>query len=74
MIKSIIAAGLLLSIAAPAAEAGHRHRRNRNVPQSSYVFVAPWGISWGHHPRQPKVRINQNCVWKPWSNRTVCRY
>lgn len=72
MIKALIAASLILTIGAPAAEARHRHRRH--VPQNSYVFVTPWGISWGHHPRQPRVRINQNCVWKPWKNRTVCRY
>ena len=70
MIKALIAAGLMLGISTPAAEARHRH----HVPQNSYVVVGPWGISWGYRPKQPKVRINQNCVYKPWSNRTVCRY
>ena len=73
MIKALLAASLVLGIAAPAAHAGHRHRRHY-VPQNSYVFVTPWGISWGERPRQPRVRINENCVWKPWKNRTVCRY
>ena len=70
MIKALIAAGLMLGITAPAAEARHRH----HVPQNSYVYVSPWGISWGYRPRQPKIRINQNCVYKPWVNKTVCRY
>ena len=74
MIKALIAAGLILGFAAPAAHAGHRQPRRYHVPQSSYVFVSPWGISWGHHPRQPRVRINENCVWKPWKGRTICRY
>ena len=72
MIKALIAAGLMLGIATPAVQAGHRHRPY--VPQNSYVVVGPWGISWGYRPKQPKVRINQNCVYKPWTNRTVCRY
>ena len=72
MIKALIAASLILAVGAPAAQAGHRHRRY--VPQKSVIVWTPWGISWGHQPRQPKIRITENCVYKPWTNRTVCRY
>ena len=67
-----LVAGAFLTIGAPAAEAHGRNRRY--VPQKSYVVFSPWGISWGQRVRQPRVRINESCVWKPWSNRTVCRY
>ena len=50
----------------------HRRHRHRHVPQRSYVVVRPFGIFWGQ--RQPKVRISDNCVWKPWKQQTVCRY
>ena len=72
MIKALIAAGLVLAIGAPAANAGHRDRRY--VPQRPVVVWTPWGISWHQRPRQPKIRITENCVYKPWTNKTVCRY
>ena len=72
MIKALIAASLALGFAAPAAHAGHRHRFY--TPHRSVVVWSPWGISWGYRPRQPRIRVTENCVYKPWANKTVCRY
>ena len=72
MIKALIAASLALGFAVPAAHAGHPHRRY--VPQRSVLVWTPWGISWRYQPRQPKIRVTENCVYKPWVNKTVCRY
>ena len=53
-------------IAAPASahkrHRGHRHRT---------VVVTPW---FGFWRPQPRVRLNGNCVYKPWTNKTICRY
>ena len=70
MIKALIAASLALGFAVPAAHAGHRH----HVVRRPVVVWSPWGISWGYRPRQPKIRVTENCVYKPWANKTVCRY
>jgi len=59
----------LLLFAAPAeAHNKHRHRTR------TQVVIAPWGFSYWYAPRQPRIRLSENCVYKPWKDRTVCRY
>ena len=66
MIKLLPLLGLLF-FAAPA----EAHNRDRHYqPQ----FWITWQTGNHFHPRQPKIRINEHCVWKPWKNKTVCRY
>ena len=67
MIKLLPLLGLLL-FAAPA----EAHRRYNYHPVPGVWFT--WQTGNHHHPRQPRIRINENCVWKPWKNKTVCRY
>ena len=69
MLNIILAAVLASAALAAPAEAHKRHRHHRH---QRTVVVSPWFISW--RARQPRVRISENCVWKPWNNRTVCRY
>ena len=59
----------VLFFAAPA-EAHNRNRHYHYQPQ----FWFTWQTGHYHNPRQPKIRINEHCVWKPWKNKTVCRY
>ena len=69
--KSIILAGLLLGMAHGTAVEAHPRHKHNHVRQS--VVVTQWGFHWVAQ-RPPKVRLNRNCVWKPWNNRTVCKY
>ena len=71
MPKLILASILALVAFAAPAEAHNRHRHHKHQRQAT-VFISPWAFGWQVH--RPRVRINQNCVWKPWNNRTVCRY
>ena len=57
------------TIFASNAEAHNRHRGHRHRT----VVVTPWFSFW-QRPIQPRVRISDHCVYKPWTNRTVCRY
>ena len=66
MLKLLALLGLLL-FAAPA-EAHNRHQHYQ--PQIWFT----WQTGNYNHPRQPRIRINEHCVWKPWKNKTVCRY
>ena len=71
MTKLLFAIPLLLLGALPAE--AHRGQRHRHVPAPQYRLIC------GQHGcavkfKQPKVRVSENCVWKPWSNTTVCRY
>ena len=50
--------------AAPA----EAHRRHYHGP-----FIV-WQTGHQHHPRQPKVRLDEHCVWKPWKQKIVCKY
>ena len=70
--KNILISGLLFGIAFGMAAPAEAHKRHRHHRHQRTVVVSPWFISWG--ARQPRVRISENCVWKPWNNRTVCRY
>ena len=67
MFKLLPLLGLLLFAAPVNAHPGHQHTVTPNVWLS-------WQTGNHFHPRQPKIRINENCVWKPWRNKTVCRY
>lgn len=72
--KNILISGFLLGMAhgltvAPA-EAHGKHRNHYNGPR---VVVSTWGFDW-FVPRPRKIRISEHCVYKPWNNRTVCKY
>ena len=50
--------------AAPA----EAHRRHYS---GSFII---WQTGHRYHPRQPKVRLDEHCVWKPWKQKVVCKY
>ena len=64
MLKSLFVLMGLLFMAAPA----EAHRRYH---QGSFIV---WQTGHQHHPRQPKVRLDEHCVWKPWKQKVVCKY
>ena len=68
MPKYIIAALLMLGLIAPA-EAHKRYRGHRHRT----IVVTPWFSYW-QRPQQPRVRLSDHCVYKPWTNKTICRY
>ena len=72
MLKLILAAVLASAAFASPAEAHKRYNHHRHPSYTQSFIFTPWGVSF--RTRQPRVRINQNCVWKPWKNRTICRY
>ena len=66
MIK-LITAALLLSVASaiPAEAHGKRyHHPHYRIKVEPYVYFT----------QQPRIRISDHCVWKPWKNRTICKY
>ena len=73
MFKLILAAVLASAAFASPAEARHKHRPDRYMHRNSSVIVTPWGMAWFNN-RPSRVRLSKHCVWKPWNNRTVCRY
>ena len=71
MIKTLILLPALLLGAAPA-QAYWMWVQPSSRPQVKQVVCDPWGC----HVRikQPRLRLNENCVYKPWKQKTVCRY
>ena len=65
MLKSLLLLPLLLMGALPA-EAGHRYRPTYRVVCDHHGCVVKF--------KQPKIRVSEHCVYKPWANRTICRY
>ena len=68
MLKSLFVLPALLLGALPA----EAHRGHRYTPPTHRVVCDQHGCVVKF--KQPKVRISEHCVYKPWSNRTVCRY
>ena len=65
MLKSLLLIAGLLIMAAPAeAHKSHHHQYD------AFFFYS----GNQHGPRQPKIRLNENCVWKPWKEKVICRY
>ena len=60
----------MLIFASPA-EAHQRHHRH-----NYYSGVWVWSPHHSHHTRirQPRIRINEHCIYKPWKNKVICRY
>ena len=54
----------------PAASAHNRHHHRNHGPR---VVISTWGFNW-HIPRPRKIRLNEHCVYKPWNDKTVCKY
>jgi len=69
MLKLLPLLGLLL-FAAPA-EAHNRDRHHPRYHGPGHVIYTPWGVvsSVPH-----RIRISEHCVYKPWKQKTVCRY
>ena len=67
MLKLLFTVPLLLLSALPA----EAHQRRTAAPQYRVVCdVHGCAVKF----KQPKIRVSENCVWKPWTNRTICRY
>jgi len=66
MIKTLLVLPILLLGTLPAEAHG------RHYGPGYRVICDQHGCSVRY--KQPKVRINEHCVWKPWKNRTICRY
>ena len=72
MPKLLLALPLLLLGALPA-EAHRRHgHRNTVTPPEYRVVCDQHGCSL--RLKQPRLRVSSNCIWKPWTNKTICRY
>ena len=67
MLKSLLFITGLLTLAAPVT--AHPYAP---YPHTGPFFV--WNTGHNHHPRQPKVRLDEHCVWKPWKQKVVCKY
>lgn len=65
---------LVLFAFAMPAEAHKRHKYHHHHNHHAYFHCGPFGCHFGTHPKQPKYRINEHCVYKPWSDKTVCKY
>ena len=68
MLKSLLALPLVMLGALPA-EARHRHEYR---PPEYRVVCDYHGCVVKF--KQPKIRVSDHCVWRPWTNKTVCRY
>ena len=66
LIKSTLVLSAVLFTAAPA----EAHNRYSHQPH----FWLTWQTGHQHHPRPPKVRLDEHCVWKPWKQKVVCKY
>ena len=62
----MIALSVLMTGSAAEAHTRDRHRHN-----TVYTVYTPWFVI--ERP-QPKIRISDHCVYKPWKNKTVCKY
>ena len=54
-----------------AAEAHNRDRHYPRWQHGPHVLYTPWGVV-SNVPN--RIRITEHCVYKPWKNKTVCRY
>ena len=76
MFKLLMIPALLLGVA-PAAMAGHRHHYHGPAyyqPYGPHLACNPWGCHFAFAPRPSKIRINEHCVYKPWKDKTICKY
>ena len=68
MLKLLPLLGLLFF--ATPVEAHQRHNHNHYQP---YIWFT-WQPTYFRQPDHPRIRISEHCVYKPWKNKTVCRY
>ena len=70
--KYLLMIALSVLMTGSAAEA---HNRDRHRPQyyhgPGHVLYTPWGVV---STVPNRIRITKHCVYKPWKNKTVCRY
>jgi len=66
MLKSLLLIAGLLIMAAPAeAHKRHHHRDDFHVEPFAVRFYAPW---------RQRIRLSDECVYKVWKDKIVCRY
>ena len=73
MLKFLIPA--LLLGAAPASAHGRHHQPYYGpayMPGPS-VMCTHYGCHFVY-PRRQAIRIDEHCVYKPWKDKTVCKY
>jgi len=71
MLKSLLVIPALLFGAAPA-QAYWVWVQPHAPRQIKRVICDPWGCHV--RLRQPRLRLHNNCVYKPWKQKTVCKY
>ena len=70
MLKALLIIPALLLGSTPAL-AGHRPHY-----YGPYFACNHFGCFWSTPVmrRQPKIRLNEHCVYKPWKDKVVCKY
>ena len=57
------------------AQAGHvYHGPYPSFYPGSHFACGPYGCFFTYTPRRQPIRINEHCVYKPWKDKTVCKY
>ena len=74
MLKSLLLLPALLLGALPA----EAHRGHRSYPQPGY-YQPRYKVVCDAHGcvvkfKEPKIRVSEHCVYRPWRDRTICRY
>jgi len=75
MIKALMIIPALLLGSTPAI-AGHRHHYGPTYyqPYGPNLACNPWGCQFIFNPRPRRIRISEHCVYKPWKDKTICKY
>ena len=72
--KYFLMIALSVLMTGSAAEA-HNRDRHRHYPRfqhgPGHVIYTPWGVVSSVPNR---IRITEHCVYKPWKNKTICRF
>ena len=60
-----------LLLGALPAEAHSRHHHHRLTPRHTLICDQN---GCAVRFRQPKIRVSQHCIYKPWSDKYICKY
>jgi len=71
MRKSLLVLSLLLLGAAPAFAHKKYHHHHHHHPRDRYTFHCD---AFGCGFYRTKHRLNENCVYKPWKDKVICKY
>jgi len=66
----LIALSVLMTGGAAEAHNRDRHHHPR-WHHGPHILYTPWGVV---STVPNRIRISEHCVYKPWKNKTVCRY